>query len=92
MTHPAAEPQAKHVDAAKRRLCHLAGLSQKTVEAERGILAAAGERRAAVQADLDRLQPRVNTDAAAGDQYMALTAERGRLDTMIGHARRVLGE
>ncbi|WP_431860155.1 hypothetical protein [Azospirillum sp.] len=83
--------QPQHIEAAKRRLVHLAGLAEKTAETERRILAAAEERLAAVCADLDKLRPRALTDQDAGEQYQALTLERGQLETVIARAREVLG-
>lgn len=80
----------QHLAAAKRRLVHLEGLSQKTEETERRILAAAEDRLAAVSADLEKLRPRVNLDQAAADQYRELTLERGKLSTVIARAREVL--
>ena len=35
---PKADPSAKHIEAAKRRLAHLAGLRARTLDSERRIL------------------------------------------------------
>lgn len=82
----------QHLDAAKRRLVHLHGLAAKTAETERRILSAAEHRLEAVRADLEKLRPRVNLDSAAADQYQSLTLERGKLELVIGRARKALGE
>ena len=80
----------QHIDAAKRRLAHLGGLSARTAETERRILAAASERLSAVEADIATLRPRALIDHAAGDRYQALALERGQIETVIGRARAAL--
>jgi hypothetical protein len=76
----------QHIEAARRRLGHLAGLEARTAETERTILAAAESRLEAVDRDLRRLQPRAILDDDAGDQYQALTEERGQLMGIIAQA------
>ncbi|HEY0206510.1 MAG TPA: hypothetical protein VGC15_20450 [Acetobacteraceae bacterium] len=84
-------PSTDHLDAAKRRLVHLSGLSARTADAERRILTAAQDRHAAVLADMDRLRPRVNTDPKAADAYQDLVLEAGQLARVISQANKVLG-
>ncbi|MBI1207439.1 MAG: hypothetical protein GC191_09160 [Azospirillum sp.] len=81
----------KHLAAAKSRLLSLAGIAAKTEATERNILAAAEARLKLVQADLDRLAPRVNLDPAAADQYVAATTEIGHLRMVIARAIAALG-
>lgn len=76
----------RHIAAAKAGLAQLAGLSARTAASERAIMEAAEHRLAAVNADLDKLRPRVSVDAGAADDYEALTLEFGRLQTIIGQA------
>lgn len=85
--HMAAHPAGKHIDGAKRRLAHLAGLAATTADTERRILAAAEHRLAAVDADLGALRPRTVIDPDAADRYRALTLERGQIEIVIGRAR-----
>lgn len=80
----------RHIDAAKQRLAHLAGLSERTEAAERKILESAEDRLTAIDADLGKLRPRVNLDDAAGDQYQELTLERGQCVLVIERAKQVL--
>lgn len=80
----------RHIDAAKQRLAHLGGLSERTEAAERKILDAAEDRLTTIDADLAKLRPRVNLDDAAGDQYQALTLERGQCVLVIERAKQVL--
>ena len=88
---PAARQQQEHIGAARKRLGHLAGLAHRTEAAERAILAAATEMLEKVEADLQKLRARVHTDPDAAEQYQALTAERGQLQTIIAQARKTLG-
>ena len=80
----------QHIEAAKRRLAHLAGLGAITQQTERRILDAATERLGVVQGDLDRLRPRAIADGAAGDDYQRLTLEAGQLHTVIANAQQAL--
>ncbi len=91
MSASPSRPEDKHVDGAKRRLSHLAGLSQKTEEAERKILAAAEDRLAVVDADLDKLRPRVELNPVAAGRYQDRMIERGHLVLVIARARKVIG-
>lgn len=81
---------SEHIEAAKRRLIHLSGLTGKVDGAERRILEAAEHRLAAVSADLASLRPRVNTDPAAAGRYQDLVLERGQLAQVIASAKRSL--
>lgn len=85
------EPSSAHLDAARARLADLGGLSAHTADTERRILEAAEHRLEAVQADLDKLRPRVNLDDDAADRYSALVLERGQLSTVIAQSREALG-
>ena len=82
--------RTRHIEAAGARLAHLAGLAERTHDADRRILEAAQHRLAAVVADLGTLRPRVNLDDTAAARYQALTLERGQLETVIGQAAAVL--
>lgn len=77
----------EHIAAARQRLTDLEGLSLRTAQAERNILAAATARLDAVNADLNRLRPRALTDEDAGEEYTALVSERGQLQTIIAQAQ-----
>jgi hypothetical protein len=90
VTDASASLSSTHVDAARARLANLGGLADKTTHAERAILQAADDRRAAIQADIEKLRPRVNLDQAAADQYQALILERGQLDTVAAQSRAAL--
>lgn len=80
----------RHIQAAKRRLCHLSGLSGRVDEAERRILEAANDRLGTVQAELEQLRPRVNLDPAAAEQYQAHTLEVGQLRQVIARAENLV--
>lgn len=80
----------RHIDAAKRRLAHLGGLSARTEATERRILDAAQARIEAVEADLNALKGRALVDDEAADRYRALTFEHGQLDMVIARARQEL--
>ena len=79
----------RHIEAAKRRLGHLAGVAAKTLEAECRILAVAEDRLRQVEADLQKLRPRVYLDQDAADDYQRLVLERGQLALVIAQARQV---
>lgn len=78
----------QHIEAAKRRLVHLSGLSGRVARAELAIENAAARQLRTVLADLDSLRPRVNLDDAAADRYQVLTTERGRLEQVIANCQR----
>lgn len=62
----------------------LGGLSKQAAHAERtdnDLTRAAGERLAFVNSRIEELRPTAMTDAAAGEEYQALVAERGQLNT-----------
>lgn len=80
----------RHIAAAKTRLAHLAGLSGKTVAAERSILSAAEQRQHVVERELSSLADRVLTDHEAADRYTTLIQERGQLRMVIASAREAL--
>jgi hypothetical protein len=82
---------ARHVEAAKARLCHLAGIAARTRDAEQSIHDIAEKRLAAVEASLTQLRPRAISDREAGDQYQSLMLERGQLQVVISQARTHLG-
>jgi hypothetical protein len=83
-------PPDRHIDAARRRLGHLAGLAAKTEAAEKQILASAQSRLEAVDRDLNRLRPRAVVDDDAGEQFETLTRERGQLQNIIAQSNMVL--
>ena len=87
----ASPPSSDHINAAKRRLAHLSGLSARTADAERRILTSAEHRHTVVLADMDRLRPRVNTDPSAATAYQAAVLEAGQLAQVIASAQKVLG-
>lgn len=78
-----------HIDSAHRNLGELAAMAHQTQEAERKILARAEEQLEKVQADLKAAGAAAMT--GGGDKYMALVAERGRLQQVIASARQHLG-
>ena len=45
----------------------------------------------AITKRLDELRPKVLLDEAAADEYTHLVEKRGRLNVVIGHARKNLG-
>lgn len=71
-------------DMLKRHLADGAALTQSVQRSGEAIKQAARERREHVSARIAELAPRVHTDAAAGDEYEAMIAERGRLDLVLG--------
>ena len=75
-----------HLDAARKRLCHLAGLRHRTDSADRAITAAAAEELDRLQAELPRLASRVHLDPAAADAYQRGILDVGKLRTMLGRA------
>jgi hypothetical protein len=83
--------RTQHIEAARARLAHLAGVAAKTDKAEHTILASAQDRLEAVTRDLETLRPRVNLDQGAADRYMELTQERGTLATVIAQAQHHVG-
>jgi hypothetical protein len=72
-----------HLDAARLRLGHLARLQQATDASAKAIRSAAESRLRAVNSDLDRLRSRAITDDDAGEEYRALTTERGQLQGVL---------
>lgn len=87
---PSPDPSAPHIAAARRRLAHLSGLRARTAAAEARILDAARARLDAVDADLVRLRPRVNTDPHAAERYQALVLERGQLHRVASQSQQVM--
>lgn len=86
-----AEPTPdQRADGARRRLVHLAGLSAKTEAAERGILAAAEDRHAAVLSDIASLAPRALLDPDAAERHRKAVEERGHLELIIARSRAIL--
>lgn len=81
----------KHLAAAGRRLGHLAGLAERSEQAERNILTAAERRLADIHADVAKLRPRALTDSSAGELYTNLIAEKGQVELVIARAKRALG-
>jgi hypothetical protein len=80
----------RHIEAARQRLGHLAGVASRTRAAEQRILEAGRDRIAAVNADLEKLGRRALLDDGAADQYQALVAERGQLAIVVANAERAL--
>ena len=64
-------------------------MAAKTLEAERRILAAAEDRLGQVEADIQKLRPRVVLDQDAAEDYQRLVLERGQLAMVIARARQV---
>lgn len=77
--------------AIKTHLAELEALSSKTAATERAILNAATERLADVQAEIDKLQPGIDS-AGADDQqrYLDLHTERGQLQIVTAKAQEAL--
>lgn len=75
-----------HLDAARKRLCHLAGLRHKADAADKAIQTAAGAELERLQADQPRLAPRVHLDPSAAASYQRNTLDVGKLRTIMGHA------
>ena len=71
----------------RSKLSELYGLSEQTDAVEKKILAGAEQRLSVVNAELDKLRPRVNLDDSAADRYQDLILERGRLQEVIANAR-----
>lgn len=74
-----------HADAARNRLCHLAGLRSRTEASGQAIQAAAAAELERIQGDQKRLAPRVDLDPAAAETYQRNTLDAGRLHTILGH-------
>jgi hypothetical protein len=85
------ERRDRHIDAARTRLVHLGGLSERTDQAERRILDSARHRLEAVTSDLDKLRPRALLEDGAADRLLALTQEAGTLRTVIAQAQQHIG-
>ena len=75
-----------HLDAARKRLCHLSGLRQKTNRADQAIASAATEELAWLQEALPRLAARANLDPAAAEAYQRGILDRGRLQQVLAHS------
>lgn len=69
----------RHIDAARRRLAHLAMLERRTAEADARIRQAAEQRLAQVEADLAKARRRALLHDGAADALLNLTTERARL-------------
>lgn len=82
----------KHIDAARRRLAHLQGLSDQTHGTEKRIRDAAADRLGHVEESIAKLRPRVHTDPQAAEKYQALIAERGTLETVLAASRQHIGD
>lgn len=76
-----------HADAARQRLCHLAGLRHRTDAAEAAIQASAEEELTRLQGELPKLARRVHLDPAAADAYQRGVLDTGKLHTILGHGR-----
>ena len=87
---PKSDPSAKHIEAAKRRLAHLAGLRARTLDSERRILDRAVARDGDVTAEMAKLRPAASVHPVAADRYQALVLEAGTLAKVIGQSRRIL--
>ncbi len=70
-------------DQLKSNLSDLAAMSQKSKKAGQNIKAQAQRRLDQVRSRLDELKPKVITDQAAEDEYLALTEEAGRLQRIV---------
>lgn len=68
-------------DALRGDLAALGAQSESVRQVDNDLTRAAGDRRAWIDPRLDELRPHVHTDRAAADEYEALVAERGQLDT-----------
>lgn len=80
----------RHINAAKRRLTHLAGLASRTEQDERRIKAAAQRRLRDAQADREKLRPRALADHEAGTRFMELSDEIGQLQMVIARSEQAL--
>lgn len=80
-----------HIEKARGALGELHGLATKTEAAEQRILAAANERLASVQKEIDAAGNVEAADEAAQDAYLELIRERGQLHVVIAKARKALG-
>ena len=63
-----------------------------SVAAEKQILELAESRAEVVEREIERVRPLALADNQAGDRYMALVHERGRLANVIALAQRHLAE
>ena len=68
----------------KSDLGALAADGQRTDAFAERLKSAAEDRLAAVNARLDELRPKAVIDTASGNEYLALLAERGQLDIVVG--------
>lgn len=76
----------KHIEAARRRVAHLAAMSDATADAERQIRDAAQTRLETVEAELAKVTPRAILHDGAAEQHATLLKERARLHTVIANA------
>lgn len=80
-----------HIEKARTQLGELGALAHKTDAAERKILAAAEERLATVQEQIEQARPGVEAAGDADqDRYLELVTERGKLHMVIAKAKRAL--
>lgn len=78
-------------EAGRARLAALEGHLSSIQEAEKRIMQQAQQQVDAITKRLDELRPKVLLDEAAADEYTDLVEKRGRLNVVIGHARKNLG-
>ena len=86
-----ADPQTRHIEAARKRTAHAGALLHASDQAERRILDAAHERLERVQADMDAWRGRVMLDPDAAAKHDAALVERGQLNQVIARAHAALG-
>lgn len=73
-----------YINAIRSRLGKLSALGANAVDTDKAIVTAAGQRLEAVEADLEKLRPRVLLDDGVAQRYQELVLERGRLVKMMG--------
>lgn len=76
----------------KNHLVDVEVAHRNSVSAEKQILELAESRAEVVEREIERLRPLSLADDAAGDRYMELVNERGRLANVMALARRHLGK
>lgn len=67
-------------DSLRADLTDLGQQSLRAAKADTEMTRAAEDRRNWIDARLEELRPTAETDAAAGDEYQSLIAERGHID------------
>lgn len=79
------------IDSVRRQAVTAESVRRRTDDSERRILDAAEQRLGAVGKRLGELRPTAMSRRKHGDEYMALTTERGQLLQVIENAKARLG-